>query len=693
MKLRLKLFIPLLLFSLLFGVYFRLFWLPYTVDTILHQSEQNWHAHLTSVAEGLIPLLLEDQLANVYENLEALLQQNESWLSIKLTDSAGRRLYPLGSPPDPDTFPEHAQTVRLSVGFAEPALAQLEVTRNITPLLTEIDELQGRLNSVLLLLLIAFVVLTGGLLEWQVRRRLHKLSQAAKRLASGDYEAALPHQSSDEIGELTSAFHSMRQGLDAYHRQLKGEIDNHRRTAEALEVEKQRVSYQATHDPLTGLINRSEFEHRLSEALHQANLDDSHHVLLYMDLDQFKIVNDTCGHAAGDALLQQLQLSLKDHIRQNDTLARLGGDEFGVLLKNCNLENALKVAETLRRTIQNFDFVWQEKSFRVGVSIGAVSVDRHSGGISGLLSDADSACYLAKERGRNRVQLYKDTDKELAHQHGEMLWVTRLNEALNKDKFELFCQPIVAVYPSGSKQYHFEILIRLREQEDQLIPPGAFIPAAERYNLNTQLDQWVIDHTFDYLQQQHQTKNKFRFSINLSGKSLGDTALLEHIVNRLRNGDVDGDDICFEITESAAVMSLSTARLFMESLQVFGCRFSLDDFGRGMSSFSYLKNLPVNYIKIDGSFIREIIIDPVSRAMVNAINQIAHTMQLQTIAEYVENQPILEELQRMKIDYAQGYHICKPFPITELSNNMKWNAAHPQGADLPKADEQMTSVS
>ncbi|MEJ2608658.1 MAG: EAL domain-containing protein [Candidatus Thiodiazotropha sp.] len=686
MKLRFKLFIPLLLFSLLFGFYFRFFWLPRTVDTMLQKSEKNWQAHLTSVAEGLIPLLLEDQLANIYENLEALLEQNETWLSIKLTDSAGRRLYPLDAPPNPDTFPAHVQTWRLSVGFVEPALAQLEVTRDITPLLTEIEELQFRLNSVLLLLLIAFVLLTGGLLEWQVRQRLHKLSQAAKRLASGDYEAALPCQSNDEIGELTSAFRSMRQGLNAYHRQLKGEVDSHRLTAEALEVEKERASYEATHDPLTGLINRREFEHRLADALLQANLDDSHHVLLYMDLDQFKIVNDTCGHTAGDALLQQLQLCLKKHIRQNDTLARIGGDEFGVLLKHCNLESALKVAENLRKNIQDFDFIWQEKSFRMGVSIGAVSVDKHSSGISGLLSDADSACYLAKERGRNRVQLYQETDKGLAQQHSEMLWVTRLTEALNKDKFELFCQPIVSVSPSKSKRHHFEILIRLREQKGNLIPPGAFIPAAERYNLNTQLDQWVIDHTFDYLKQQRQAKNKLSFSINLSGKSMGDTALLEHIVKRLRSGDVDGDDICFEITESSAVMCLSTACHFMESLKLFGCHFSLDDFGRGMSSFSYLKNLPVNYLKIDGSFIREIVIDPVSYSMVNAINQIAHTMQLQTIAEYVESQPILEALQHLDIDYAQGYHICKPFPITELSANMMWSVAHPQGADLAVMD-------
>jgi diguanylate cyclase (GGDEF)-like protein len=681
MKLRAKLFIPLLLFSLLFGLYFRYLWLPETIDSMLRQSEQNWHAHLISVTEGLVPLLLEDQLANVYDNLDALLEQNKTWLSIELIDNSGTHLYPLGDLPDARVFPAHTQTHRVSVGFVKPALAELEVTRDITPLLTEIGNLELRLNLVLLLLLLIFVLVTGGLLEWQVRCRLKKLATAANRLSAGDYEADLPRENRDEIGELTHVFQDMRRALAAYHQQLRGEVDNHRRTAEALEEERERVSYQATHDPLTGLINRREFEHRLSEALHETNLDDSHHVLLYLDLDQFKIVNDTSGHIAGDALLQQLHLALQDRIRQNDSLARLGGDEFGVLLKHCSVDDALKVADNLRQAIQDFRFIWDDKSFSVGVSIGAVAVDRHSGGISNLLSAADAACYMAKERGRNRVQLYRHTDEDLARQHGDMLWATRITEALNEDKFVLFCQPIVAVSTSGLETHHYEILVRLREQNGDLIPPGAFIPAAERYDLICQLDRWVVDHAFDYLQQQQQQARKLRFAINLSGKSLGEKALLDHIENRLRNGDVGIHEICFEITESAAVFSLSTARNFMESLKALGCHFSLDDFGRGMSSFSYLKSLPVDYLKIDGSFILDLTIDPVTQAMVNAINQIAHTMNLQTIAEFVENQQVLNELQRMAIDFAQGYHICKPFPITELEHNSHWNAARPQGAE------------
>lgn len=686
MKLRAKLFIPLLLFSLIFGYYFRFVWLPNITDSMLHQSEQSWHAHLTSVAEGLIPLLLESQLANVYENLDALLEENKSWLSIQLIDNKGNRLYPLSPPLDPASFPPHTQTYRLSVGFVEPALARLEVTRDITPLLEGIAQLEKHLGTALLILLILFVVITATTLELQVRRRLKQLSLAADQLSAGDYSTALPAKSGDEIGDLTHAFHRMRSALSLYHQQLHGEIDNHKRSAEALEEEKDRASFQAAHDPLTGLINRREFERRLTEALHQANLDNSNHSLLYLDLDQFKIINDTCGHVAGDALLQQLRHVLQDRLRQNDSLARLGGDEFGVLLQHCHSDHALKVAESMRQAIQDFLFVWEGKSFSLGVSIGAVGIDRHSGGISSLLSAADSACYLAKHRGRNQVQLYKQTDDELNSQHSEMHWVNRLKEALNNDRFELFCQPIVTTARTEADQHYFEILLRLREENGDLIPPGAFLPAAERYDLIVQLDSWVVDHAFDYLQQWGHPE-KLRFAINLSCKSLGDTDFLNHIDNRLRRGDIEGHEICFEVTESAAISSLSSTRFFMESLKLLGCYFSLDDFGRGMSSFSYLKNLPVNHVKIDGALIRDIVDDPICRAIVNAINQVAHTMQLKTIAEFVQNQQILDELQQLEIDYVQGSHIGMPFSLTLLPSYKPSGTLHTQGNHTPASNQ------
>jgi diguanylate cyclase (GGDEF)-like protein len=685
MKLRAKLFIPLLLFSLLFGLYCRLYWLPHITESMLQQSTQNWHAHLTSAAEGLIPLLLENQLANVYENLDALLEQNRNWLSIKLTDNSGKQLYPLSSTLKITGHLENIQTHSLPVGFTEPALAKLEVIRDLNPLLSEVNSLEEHLNYVLILLLLAFVLLNGSMLDWQVRRRLTQLSQAAKRLSAGDYQAALPNQSKDEIGELTNSFHSMRQELAVYHQQLQGEIDGHKRTAEALKDEKERFSYQATHDQLTGLINRPEFERRLKETLNQACIDNSSHALLYLDLDQFKIVNDTCGHIAGDALLQQLRASLQEHIRLNDTLARLGGDEFGVLLKHCSLDDALKVANNIREAIKNFCFLWDGKIFSIGVSIGAVDVNKHSGNISSLLSSADSACYMAKDLGRNRVQVYEKTDADLSKQHGDMLWASRITDALSNNNFELYCQPIVPLSSSESEPSHYEVLVRMRDEHGNLSQPGAFIPAAERFDMITQLDRWVIDHAFNYLQQRD-IPGELCLSINISGKSLNNQPLLKHIENRIRDGDIGSHKIFFEITESAAVASLVAARNFIETLKLVGCGFMLDDFGKGMSSFSYLKTLPVDYLKIDGAFVKDIVSDQVDRAMVDYTNNIAHTMQLKTVAEFVENHSILEELHKLGVDYVQGYHICKPFPLKELTHNGEWNALYPQGVELAPSE-------
>ena len=664
MKLRAKFLIPLLLFSLTFGGYAQFIWLPRISTTIEARAHQDLQAHLSSVAEGLIPLLLENQLANVYESLDALLEQNKEWLSIRLTGDSGQQLYPLDISPPLNIYPKHVRV--LPVGFLGSNLAKLEVMVNFWPILTEAEELEKELQFVLLVLLAVYMLMTAGAMEWLVRLRLQQLARAADQLASGNYDTSLPKKTRDEIGDLVASFTTMRDALQVYHLQLKGEIDNHQRTAASLKKEKERATYQATHDSLTGLINRREFERRLTDVQQQAKQNGSHHVLLYMDLDQFKIVNDTCGHIAGDTLLQQLNVTLQDQVRQHDTIARLGGDEFGVLLLYCDLNDALQVAEKLRRAIQEFHFCWDEKRFTIGVSIGVVSIDAHSGDVSFLLSAADSACYMAKEKGRNRVQVYEKMDKELARQKGEMLWATRLVEAINRDKFELFCQPIVPIHSPVAEYRQYEILLRLREDDGSLTLPGAFIPAAERFNLITSVDRWVVDKVFAFLQELNRD-DEILFSINLSGPSLGDRTLLNHIEERLKNGDVSGHQLCFEITESAAIVSLTAARHFMEQLKAYGCCFSLDDFGSGMSSFSYLKTLPVNYLKIDGTFVQDIVVDAVDHAMVHAIHQIAQTMGVKTIAEFVENQQILDELERIGVDHAQGYHIRRPFPVSEMA--------------------------
>ncbi len=423
----------------------------------------------------------------------------------------------------------------------------------------------------------------------------------------------------------------------------------------------QQLSWQASHDSLTGLINRSEFEHRLTQVLSNARNLNNQHALLYLDMDQFKIVNDTCGHFAGDQLLIQLTALLQDKMRATDTLARLGGDEFGVLLLNCPLDQARLIAEQLRKTAQDFRFSWKDKTFNVGLSIGLVPITDNSQSMEQLMSSADAACYMAKDKGRNRIWLHHAGDAELAIRHGEMEWVTRINKAFEENRFCLYSQAISHL--SGREEGdHFETLVRIIGEDDTLIMPAIFIPAAERYGLMPAIDRWVIKTTLDELDKMYApgTGRTLRTcAINLSGASLNDEQMLAYIHTQLNQHQISPDNICFEVTETAAITNLTKARQFITSLNAVGCRFSLDDFGSGMSSFAYLKNLPVNYLKIDGGFVRDLLTNPVNHAMVAAINNIGHVMGIQTIAEFVENEPLLNEVTAMGIDYAQGYSVGK----------------------------------
>jgi diguanylate cyclase (GGDEF)-like protein len=663
MKLQAKLFLPILLFSLLLGAYVQWIWLPRITDAMVSRVERDGQAHLTSVAEGLIPLLLEGQLANVYENLDALLEQNHAWLSIKLISADGHQLYPLdGVPPLADSGA--VRLLHQPVGFWGPDLARLEVSVDFAPVLAEAVALQGELRLALALLLGLFVVVIIAVLEWLVRRRLQQLAWAADQLAGGNYDVALPKTHVDEIGALVDSFVSMRDALRTYHFHLRGEIHHHQRAALVLTQEKDRANYQASHDALTGLVNRAEFERRLASILEQARQETRCHALLYLDLDRFKVVNDTCGHLAGDALLQQLVVSLQDHIRQHDTLARLGGDEFGVLLKYCCLEDAAQVAENLRQAVQGFHFSWDGKTFSIGVSIGVVAVDA-TGDVTELLKAADSACYMAKALGRNRLHVSEASDQERTRQKVDRQWTTRLTEAVDADRLTLFCQPVMAARAATADCRHYEVLLRLREDDGQLTLPGAFLPAAERHHLTALVDRWVVDKVFTFLGER-QFDTPIVWSLNLSGASLADQGLLEHLETRLKNGDAAGHRLCFEISESAAIIFFSAARHFMQRLAAHGCYFALDNFGGGVSSFSSLKSLPVTYLKIDGALIQQVAVDPVNRAVVHAMGQIGHAMQLETIAVFVENQQTLEELRAIGIDYVQGYHIRRPFPLSDI---------------------------
>jgi diguanylate cyclase (GGDEF)-like protein len=527
------------------------------------------------------------------------------------------------------------------------------------------------------------------------------------------------------------------------------------------------LTWAASHDELTGLINRREFEHRLAGLLETARVEHKQHAVLYLDLDQFKVVNDTSGHTAGDELLRQLTATLEKKVRESDTLARLGGDEFGVLLEGCPLERAAVIADALRAAITEFRFVWQDKVFENGVSIGVVAITEHSESTASIMSAADSACYVAKDQGRNRVHVSHADDSELSLRQGEMQWVQRISRALDEDRLRLYYQTIQTIAPlfpepctengvsigvvaitehsestasimsaadsacyvakdqgrnrvhvshaddselslrQGEMQWvqrisraldedrlrlyyqtiqtiaplfpepctvdgdclpeeHYEVLLRMVDESGKVVPPMAFIPAAERYNMMPAIDRWVIRTVLNHLAT-HGTSLGSTCSINLSGQSLGDDQMLDFIVAQLDSSGVAPECICFEITETAAIANLTRATRFMQVLKGMGCRFSLDDFGSGMSSFGYLKHLRVDYLKIDGSFVRDMVEDEVDHAMVEAINRIGHVMGIRTIAEFVENDAILDKLRAMGVDFAQGYGIHKPEPLTHTA--------------------------
>jgi diguanylate cyclase (GGDEF)-like protein len=440
------------------------------------------------------------------------------------------------------------------------------------------------------------------------------------------------------------------------------------------------LSFQASHDLLTGLYNRREFEKRLEKAIRTARNEGSHHVLFYMDLDQFKVVNDTSGHRAGDELLAQLAGQFASNVREHDILARLGGDEFGLLLMDCPLEEAARIAENFRQLVRDFRFVWHQRIFDVGVSIGVVPITAGGGTLIDVLSTADAACYVAKESGRNRVHVFHPDDKAVAHHHREMEWTHRISLAFEENRFVLYYQPIQALGEESGEKPHGEVLLRMLDERGEAIPPMSFIPAAERYNLMPTIDRWVVRTTLGKLREAQGPADAlpFRVTINLSGQSLTDEHFLDFVLGQFRECDLAGESVCFEITETAAITNLSRARTFIAALKGMGCRFALDDFGSGLSSFGYLKGLQVEYIKIDGAFVKDMVSDKLDCAMVESINQIGHVMGLKTIAEFAESDAIVAELRRLGVDYAQGYAIAREEPLDEVVKRLRENINSPQ---------------
>ncbi len=430
----------------------------------------------------------------------------------------------------------------------------------------------------------------------------------------------------------------------------------------------EQLSYQASHDVLTGLINRREFENRLVRIIDTSHKSNTEHVLCYLDLDQFKIINDSCGHFAGDGLLKEVSQLINKHIRKRDTLARLGGDEFGILMEHCNIDQAENVTKSILKEVEAYRYSWEDKIFTIGVSMGLVMIDDNVIDHTEVLRKADASCYAAKDAGRNRIHIYSVDDVSLMQRHGEMQWVNRIKQALEEDQFELYVQPIVSTDAIDKTIFKYEVLIRLIENNgDTIIAPGLFLPAAERYNLASKIDRWVINTIFKIFKEHTEVFSMVKlWSINLSGQSIADKDFLSFVTDKLEANENIADKICFEITETAAISNLQTAAGFMRSLKELGCQFSLDDFGSGLSSFAYLKTLPVDYLKIDGFFVKDIVEDEADYAMVKSINEISQVMGIESIAEFVENDAIKQRLIEIGVDYVQGYGIGKPEPLKNL---------------------------
>lgn len=418
------------------------------------------------------------------------------------------------------------------------------------------------------------------------------------------------------------------------------------------------MAYQASHDSLTGLINRWEFGSHVVRALIAARRTNRHHAFFYLDLDQFKIVNDTCGHVAGDEMLKAISSELRMKVAEDGIIARLGGDEFGILLENCLEESACLFAEELRHCVNETLFSWKGKQFEITASIGLVPITRVSGGLAEVLSAADSACYVAKDMGRNRVHLYQADDEALVQRHGEMEWTHHIRKSLEEDRFRLFRQ-LIQPLSGNDEAMHYEVLIRMEDEHGHIILPGEFITAAERYNLMTAIDRWVVKNVFEFIRDNTDELNTI-YAINLSGQSLSEESFLDFIVEQYDRTNVDPERICFEITETAAVESLVQATNFIAILKGMGYSFALDDFGSGLSSFAYLKNLKVDLLKIDGSFVQNMADDPVHHAMVESINHIGHVMGMKTVAEFVEQDETQQALKLMGVDYVQGFAVAHP---------------------------------
>ena len=508
-----------------------------------------------------------------------------------------------------------------------------------------------------------FGLILSGLLAWKLGRNITKpiqeIAQAVNRIGEGVFSHTIMENSSGELKTLQKGFNSMSSSLKHAYDGMQEKIND----ATSM------LRHQAQHDDLTGLINRREFEVRLERCLKSVHENNAQHIFCFLDLDQFKLVNDTCGHSAGDELLKQVSILLANKMRERDTLARLGGDEFGLLIENCTLVDANQINNALLKTIRDYRFIHDDKIFNIGVSIGVVVINQSFENVSEIIHAADLACYSAKSAGRNQSFLFNPGDVEVVRQRSAVESISDITDEIDDEQFMLYCQPIVPITSVATQVQHYEILLRKIDLDGKIILPTTFIPSAERYHLMPNIDRWVIKNVFlayQKLLEINAEKCNYIFSINLSGTSLGDKSLLNFIQDMFIKYSIPPESICFEITETAAIVNLKNTILLFSALRKLGCSFALDDFGSGMSSFTYLKNFDVDYLKIDGTFVKEMHINKIDHAMVRSIHSVAEAMNIKTVAEFVENEAILSELKSIGVHYGQGLYLGAPVTVNGL---------------------------
>ena len=517
-----------------------------------------------------------------------------------------------------------------------------------------------------ILLIGLFGLTVSALIAWRMGRNITKpiqeIAHAVNKVSEGIFAQTITENSSGELKTLQKGFNSMSSSLKHAYDVMQEKIND----ATSM------LRHQAQHDDLTGLINRREFEARLERSLKSVQEVNAQHVLCYMDLDQFKLVNDTSGHAAGDELLKQISVLLANRMRDRDTLARLGGDEFGLLLENCSLADASQITNTLLKIVHDYRFIYDDKIFNIGVSIGLVVINASFESVSDIIHAADSACYSAKKAGRNQSFLFSAGDVEVTQRRIQVEAISDITDEIDDEQFMLYCQPIVPLSSGLPASYHYEVLIRKVSLDGKIMLPISFIPSAERYHLMPNIDRWVIRNTFAAYREmldKSLEKCNYVFSINLSGTSLGDKSLLGFIREQLVIYAIPPTSICFEITETSAIVNLKNTIHLFTALRKLGCSFALDDFGSGMSSFTYLKNFEVDYLKIDGAFVKEMHTNKIDHAMVRSIHSVAEAMNIKTVAEFVENEAILKELKTIGVHYGQGMHLGVPVSIKKLIEN------------------------